>query len=138
MPKLTRRTVKLAPARCAAAAHHHSFEWLDAFLFAFGFLQADVDADGIAGAEFGEVFAKHGFLRFSDSSIHGRVSRQTHSGGASSILVNGKYSENGADFLEVLIWEWRHRIARLTTTTDLKCYASDSLKGVHFECAASE
>src|SRR5215471_14652103 len=78
---------------------HHTFKGLDAFfdLFAFAFEEADIDADGIARAEVGQIFAQLHIMEFTNHRIHFRCSLQTHSGGASSSKTNHNYrrlSEN--------------------------------------------
>src|ERR1700751_2308313 len=67
----------------AAAAHHHSFEWLDTLFIALTFFQADVDANGIARAEFGEILAELRVLHTAKYRFHFYLSVQTRSGGAS-------------------------------------------------------
>src|SRR3984957_8373181 len=67
----------------AASAHHHAFERLDALFIALTFFQADVDANGIARAEFGEIFAELRVLHTAKYRFHFYLSVQTRSGGAS-------------------------------------------------------
>src|SRR5262249_36545583 len=80
---------------------HNSFERLDALLdlFAFAFLEADVDANAIAGAEVGEVFAQLRFMKLLNYRMHVLYSLQTHSGGASSFKTNRNYTGKGRDCL---------------------------------------
>src|SRR4029077_8992236 len=54
----------------AAAAHHHALEWLDTLFIAFAFFQADVDANGIARAEFGEILAELRVLHTANYRFH--------------------------------------------------------------------
>src|SRR6201985_928519 len=67
----------------AAATHHHAFEWLDALFIALTFFQADVDANGIARAEFGKILAELRVLHTANYRFHFYLSVQTRSGGAS-------------------------------------------------------
>src|SRR5713226_2126588 len=62
--------------RPALLGDHHALECLEALLhlLAFAFLQADVDAHGIARAELGEVFAQLRFVQLLNSGIHVPVS----------------------------------------------------------------
>src|SRR5260370_24711518 len=55
---------KRGTGRAALLGDHHAFECLQALLdlFAFAFLQADVDAHGVARATLGEVFAQLRFM----------------------------------------------------------------------------
>jgi len=63
-PKLTRRTVNVALDARPFLEITHALEGLEALLhlLAFAFLQADVDAHGVARAELGEVFAQLRFM----------------------------------------------------------------------------
>src|ERR1700751_2450157 len=67
----------------AATAHHHALEWLDTLFIAFAFFQADVDSNGIARAEFGEILAELRVLHTANYRFHFYLSVQTRSGGAS-------------------------------------------------------
>src|SRR2546429_163431 len=55
---------KCRARRAALLRDHHTFECLEAFLhlFAFTFLQANVDAHGVTRAKLGEVFAQLRFM----------------------------------------------------------------------------
>src|SRR5579872_3774578 len=67
----------------ATAAHHHALERLDALFIALALFQADVHANGIARAEFGEIFAELRVLHTANYRFHFYLSVQTRSGGAS-------------------------------------------------------
>src|ERR1700751_2977844 len=67
----------------ASATHHHAFERLDALFIALAFFQPDVDANGIARAEFGEILAELRVLHTANYRFHFYLSVQTRSGGAS-------------------------------------------------------
>ena len=60
----------------ALLGDHHAFECLKTFLnlFAFTFLQADIDADRVARTELRQVFAQLRFMELTNYRIHVRVS----------------------------------------------------------------
>src|SRR5258707_182910 len=88
----------------ALLGNHNAFERLNAFLdlFAFAFEEADIDADGVARTELGEVFAQLRVMKLTNYGMHVRYSLKTHSGGASSCKTNCKYTGNRAIILERL------------------------------------
>jgi hypothetical protein len=88
----------------AAPLHNHAFKRLHAFLFllAIGFFQDHVDPDGVARAEIGEVFAQLRLLRFYKYWIHSFISRQTRSGGASTLRTINDYTQMYAIFPQKL------------------------------------
>src|SRR5207302_9244914 len=73
----------------------HTFKSLETFFFllAFTFLEADVHADGVARAEFGEVFAQLRFMQFTNCRVHVRASFRPTGGGASFSKANQNYSQ---------------------------------------------
>ena len=85
----------------ALLGNHNAFERLNAFLdlFAFAFEEADIDADGIARTELGEVFAQLRVMKLTNYGVHVRYSLQTHSGGASSSQTNCNYTGKRGDCL---------------------------------------
>ncbi len=93
IPKLTRRTVKVAPERCAALADDHSFKRLNAFLFAFGFFQPDVHTHRITRAERGDIFPSLVLSDLLKYATHMDSPGQTRYGGASATEDGVNYSE---------------------------------------------
>jgi len=85
----------------AFLGNHNAFERLDAFLdlFAFAFKEADIDSDGVARAELGEIFAQLRFMKLTNYRMHVLCSLQTHSGGASSSETNCNYTGKRQDCL---------------------------------------
>ncbi len=85
----------------ALLGNHNAFERLNPFLdlFAFAFEEADIDADGVARTELGQVFTQLRFMKLTNYRMHVRYSLQTHSGGASSSKTNCNYSESLPIFL---------------------------------------
>src|ERR1700751_3795829 len=77
----------------AATAHHHALEWLDTLFIAFAFFQADVDSNGIARAEFGEILAELRVLHTANYRFHFYLSMQTRSGGASLRRTISNFTE---------------------------------------------
>ena len=88
----------------ALLGNHNAFERLNAFLdlFAFPFEEADINADGVARTELGEVFAQLRVMKLTNYGVHVRYSLQTHSGGASCCKANRNYTGNRWIFLERL------------------------------------
>src|ERR1700691_5374893 len=80
--------------------HDDAFKRLHAFFFllAICFFQDHVDPDGVARAEIGEVFAQLRLLRFYKYRIHSFISRQTRSGGASTLRTIADYTQIWAMF----------------------------------------
>jgi len=97
MPKVTRRTVNDAPAssprRCITTPSNGC---------TVRFFQDHVDSDGVARAEIGEVFAQLRLLRFYKYRIHSLISRQTRSGGASTLRTIINYTQIWAVFPQKL------------------------------------
>ena len=94
MPKLTRRTVKVAPESSPALADYNSFKRLYAFLFPFGLFQPDVHTHGITGAERGDILPSLVLSDLIKYATHMDSPGQTRYGGASATEDDVNYSEN--------------------------------------------
>src|SRR4029077_5774506 len=103
----------------AAAAHHHAFEGLDTLFIAFAFFQADVDANGIARAEFGEILAELRVLHTANYRFHFYLSVQTRSGGASLRRTIRNSTEIRGFFLHEIAGQGKDFISR----RDAGCFA---------------
>jgi hypothetical protein len=66
---------------------NYTFKGLEAFFFlvAFTFFEADVHADGVAGAKVWKIGAQLRVVQFLDYRVHVLDSLQTHSGGACAL-----------------------------------------------------